>query len=75
MCRSHVACLIIHVYSRAFGDASRKTWMSWDMPLYFFSKMRGGPHSDVKARHFLFAPGGGAEVDGRGRRDEENDNW
>ena len=24
----HVACFIIHVYSRVFGDTSQQTWMS-----------------------------------------------
>ena len=28
----------------------------------FFSQMRGGPYSDVKARHFLFCAGWWAEV-------------
>ena len=26
---------IIHVLTRAFGDAFYKTWMSWDTPLFF----------------------------------------
>ena len=34
----HVACFIIHVYSRAFGDASQKTWMSWNTPLFFSAR-------------------------------------
>lgn len=33
--------------------------------------MRGGPHSDVKARHFLFCAGWWAEVDGAREGDEE----
>ena len=47
----HHSCFL-----KAFGDASEQTWMSWDTPLHFF-QMRGGPHSDVKARHFLFCAG------------------
>ena len=33
----HVACFIIHVYSRAFGDASQKTWMFWEHATFLFS--------------------------------------
>ena len=34
----HVACFIIHVYTRAFGDALQKTWMSWNTPLFFSAR-------------------------------------
>ena len=44
-------------FYRAFGDASHETWMSGDTPLHFFFQMRGVPHPDVKARHFLFCAG------------------
>ena len=49
----HVACFIIHVCQGRLAMPHRRRGCHETRHFIFF-QMRGGPHSDVKAHHFLF---------------------